>query len=323
MLPVHDVGITDEGDYFFTMKHVASHVTLQAVIKGLRGGDPELHALYPVERRVQIIQGLSRALAHAHDRGVVHRDVKPANVMIDEEGGVYLLDWGIARLRHELNERARQAELISTGRAPIGSGTASLVGTPVYMAPEQASATTPDARADLYSLAALLYEFLTLHHYLEGAGVLKREREAREEEGTALDRTQRVEEATEIAAPGLSSNMQKLLQAVRHYLPRDAESYFETQNGRTPRILSRILRKGLAKDPEERFQSAREFEGELRSWATGCGPVVCPGTALQSSMSSYSRWIDRHPLLVPLATYVLGGLFVISWGVLLYRALAG
>jgi len=57
-------------------------------------------------------------------------------------------------------------------------------------------------------------------------------------------------------------------------------------------------------------------------WQMGCGPVVCPGTALQRSMSDYSRQIDRHPLLVPLLTYGGGGLFVLSWVFLLYKVLS-
>ena len=304
LLPVHDVGMTDTGDFYFTMKYVRSHTTLRAVIDGLRGGDPQLHEYYTFARRVEVIQQLCGALAHAHECGVVHRDVKPENVMLDDLGEVYLLDWGIARLRHELEERSSVLQ-----RSP-GAGTDYLIGTPAYMAPEQARGDPIDGRADVYALVAVLYELLCLHHYLEPqVPSLARQAADRPEGQVRAAPT----EADDTRQPARSGELEQILSAVCDAHPPDAESYFDRLNGRTPRILSRIGRQGLDRELSKRFQSAQDLEGALRAWQMGCGPVVCPGTAIQRSMSGYGRWIDRHPLVIPLLTYAGLGLFLGSY----------
>jgi serine/threonine protein kinase len=102
-----------------------------------------LHQILDVSRSVL------RALSYAHEQGVVHRDIKPSNVMlIDAEPGVKLLDFGLADLKSILQ-----------------TGTEVLVGTPIYMAPEQIQGQAVDGRADLYSLGVMLYEMITGGHH--------------------------------------------------------------------------------------------------------------------------------------------------------------
>jgi serine/threonine protein kinase/Flp pilus assembly protein TadD len=105
----------------------------------------------------RIVAGLGRqaaeALEHAHELGVVHRDVKPANLLIDQRGNLWITDFGLARLRNE------------TGLTMTGD----LVGTVRYMSPEQAhSSGLADHRTDIYSLGVTLYELLTLHPAFPG-----------------------------------------------------------------------------------------------------------------------------------------------------------
>jgi serine/threonine-protein kinase len=147
--PIHDVGVDDAGAYFFVMKHVEG-MTLEAIIQRLAAGDADTHARYTFEARTRIFLGILQALAFAHAKGVVHRDVKPANVMIGACGEVMLMDWGL-----------------STRGASAVDRPDTIVGTPAYMAPEQVyGAEKGDERSDIYSACVLFYELLTLRHYL-------------------------------------------------------------------------------------------------------------------------------------------------------------
>lgn len=102
----------------------------------------------PNDRIVAILAGVAAALDYAHSRGAVHRDVKPQNVLLDEDGRVYLADFGIARMV-EVGGGLTQTGMIS--------------GTPQYMAPEQATAQNVDHRADIYALGIMAYEMFTGH----------------------------------------------------------------------------------------------------------------------------------------------------------------
>jgi len=97
-----------------------------------------------LEQKVRIIGEVGRGLAHAHRRGVVHRDVKPRNVFLTEDGEVKLLDFGLAHIS--------QSTLTATGQ---------VMGSPHYMSPEQILGRKPDPRSDIFSLGALFYELLT------------------------------------------------------------------------------------------------------------------------------------------------------------------
>ena len=94
---------------------------------------------------------IARALAHAHERGIVHRDIKPQNVMMFRDGTAKVADFGIAALENEIYENNGQA-----------------IGSIHYIAPEQAKGESPDARSDLYSLGVVMYEMLTGHKPYEG-----------------------------------------------------------------------------------------------------------------------------------------------------------
>jgi Tol biopolymer transport system component len=131
---VHDVGETEEGRVFICMPHYRGRTLADRI----RGGRLDI-----AEVRGVAIQ-VARALATAHDRGIVHRDVKPANVFVTSEDVVKLLDFGLAR--------SLDATLSQSGAR---------AGTVAYMSPEQASGRQVDARTDVWALGVMTYEMLT------------------------------------------------------------------------------------------------------------------------------------------------------------------
>jgi Tol biopolymer transport system component len=134
IVTVFDVG-QEAGWYYFVMEHLAGE-TLAARLQA--------QGALPAQEAMSILRPLAAALDYAHYRGIVHRDVKPGNVILGPEGQVTLLDFGIARAAQE-------------GRL---TGTGTVVGTPEYMSPEQARGMSVDARTDQYSLGVVAYQML-------------------------------------------------------------------------------------------------------------------------------------------------------------------
>ncbi len=137
IIAVYEFGKTEAGHLFFVMEFVEGS-NLHQVIHG--------DGLKP-ERVLPIFEDVLDALDYAHGKGVVHRDVKPANVIVNAEGRAKVADFGLARLSHP-------------GAQADGMVSAIIIGTPDYMAPERLHNTQVDHRADIYSLGVMLYEML-------------------------------------------------------------------------------------------------------------------------------------------------------------------
>src|SRR5580692_113185 len=116
----------------------------------------------PLEQIVEIAGALGDALAAAHEKGIVHRDPKPANVMVSSEGRVKVLDFGLAKDINAVN--ADDATMTSDSRTQVGV----VMGTPAYMSPEQTSGRPLDHRTDIFSLGVLLHEMATGRRPFEG-----------------------------------------------------------------------------------------------------------------------------------------------------------
>jgi TonB family protein len=196
IIPIYRVGKSGRVIYF-VMKFLRGK-PLSSVLAA-RGGLP------PMEIR-RILAEVSRALAYAHKSGIVHRDIKPDNIMFDEHGHAVVTDFGIAKA-------ASGGKLTGTGMS---------IGTPHYMSPEQAKAQQLDGRSDIYSLGVVAYQCLTGSVPFDG------------EDSFSIGYKHIMEE---IPTPAIDSH--------------DKRTLFD------------IIRKMMAKVPDQRFQNAEELVGVL------------------------------------------------------------
>jgi hypothetical protein len=135
ILPVHDYG-QERGRLYLVMRFIEAGTLKHRLEQGRM----------PMGEISRVMHQVGSALAYAHGEGVVHRDVKPNNVLIDAQGNCYLSDFGLARVM------AMSVQLTASG---VG------MGTPAYMSPEQGSGLSIDARSDVYSMGVMLYEMVT------------------------------------------------------------------------------------------------------------------------------------------------------------------
>jgi serine/threonine-protein kinase len=162
VVPVYDLGIGPEGVYF-TMKRVRG-LTLEQVIDGLRVGDNLVAGAYSTHRLLTAFGSVCLAVAFAHARGVLHRDLKPGNIMLGDFGEIHVLDWGLARISGTAEAAVGiepiRAEVAGYPRTAVGE----ILGTLGYMAPEQlrGDVAAQGPATDVYALGAILFELLTL-----------------------------------------------------------------------------------------------------------------------------------------------------------------
>lgn len=198
IVPIHDVGILADGRVFTVMKWV----------RGLRL-DAHAEAHPARAERLRVFLRVCEAVAFAHARGVVHRDLKPGNVMVGEYGEVLTLDWGAARRIARDTDAAPASDAGGTGNAALDEVVTldgAAVGTPGWMAPEQAVQGAPvDARSDVYALGGILQFLLggRSHDPAAGRGPLRgvpRALDAIAAKALAMDPAARYPDAAALAA---------------------------------------------------------------------------------------------------------------------------
>jgi len=239
VLDVFDFGQLEDGSFFLAMEYLKGHDLSHELADG--------KTLTPV-RAIQIALQATRALAAAHGRGVVHRDMKPENVFLhsseDGDETVKIVDFGIAQLKSE----------DKPGQEPQGrrrlTRTGMIFGTPEYMSPEQAAGRPVDLRVDVYALGVILYEMFT------GA----------------------VPFTSDSFMAVLSAHMNRPIPPMRSVVPELVIS----------EELEAVVYKALEKEPDQRFQSMKELaaalqatpEGQVASGTFGLMPMpeINPGT---------------------------------------------
>ncbi len=208
---IYDYGQTEEGQPYLVME----------LVKGESLSDLMQASSLSLRRSVEIIAAVTEALSEAHKHGIIHRDIKPSNVMINERGEVKVLDFGLAKYINEEPQGIvnQDAETLLATRTQSDI----VLGTPLYLSPEQAMAAPVNARSDIFALGAVLYECIAGRAPFSGKGVIE------------------------------------ITGQIIHVDPPPPS----TINPRVPPGLDNITLKGLAKMPEARYQSAEEMFNAL------------------------------------------------------------
>lgn len=235
IVPIHNYGEID-GRLYVDMRLIEGRDLQEVLAAG---------PLDPA-RAVRIVEQVAKALQAAHKIGLVHRDVKPSNILVDEDDFAYLIDFGIARA-------ADETALTSTG---------AVIGTYHYMAPERLGAGDVDARSDIYALACVFFECLTGQRPFPGASVES-------------------QVAGHLTAPP----------------PQPSAS-----SPHVPADLDAVIRHGMAKNPDERFQSPVELARAARdaiTVPTSRPTPVAPPVAWDAARPAASTFDATQQAAVP------------------------
>ena len=218
IVPVYDVGEA-EGQPYFVMRYMNGG-SLSDRIKA---------SVFSIDEAAKILEVIAPGLDEAHAKGIVHRDIKPSNILFDRRGNPYISDFGIAKL--------------TQGQSGSVTGSA-IIGTPAYMAPEQAQGEEVDGRADIYALGIILFEMLT--------------------------GKQPYEADTPMAV------------AIKHIT--DPVPHIRQSNPKLPEGMETIIQKAMAKKKEDRFSTAVEMTNALRDVARNITTKLQPPPTLVNSV---------------------------------------
>jgi WD40 repeat protein len=219
IVPVYEAGCWPDGQLFYSMKFVSGKPLSELVA-----------AAQTLDQRIALLPHViaaGEAIAYAHSKRVIHRDLKPSNVMVGEFGETVVVDWGLGK---DLAAPADEPHAAGLGGDALATSVGAILGTPAFMAPEQASGGDVDERSDVYSLGAILYTLL--------AG----------------------QPPYKSGAPPVDVLAQVVAQS--------APPLERVQPGAPPDLLA-IVAKAMAKDPRDRYADASELARDLKRFQAG------------------------------------------------------
>ena len=265
IVPLHEMGVAADGTIFYTMKLIEG-ITLREVLQKIRAGDAEMIARFPLDRLLTVFQKVCDGMAYAHSRSVVHRDLKPDNIMIGAFGEVLILDWGLAKVVVEgAPEQAEAEEGIAETAPAVGTGggdetmAGQIKGTPNFMAPEQADGRIRDidTRTDVYALGAILYNLLTLYPPVSGFSVSE-----------ILTKVS----SGEIHSPTVYNSRDEKTGTVKFTpasAPEAVSALRHLPDGKIPSALAAIAMKALSLQREDRYPSTDELQLDIAKYTGG------------------------------------------------------
>jgi Tol biopolymer transport system component len=220
LLAIHDVGAQGGTHYL-----VSEFLEGQTLREKTSGGP------LPQRRVTEYALEIAKGLAAAHEKGIVHRDLKPDNIFLTKDGRVKILDFGLAKQSVLASTVSEQSETMG---APTPTTPGTVLGTVGYMSPEQVRGQPLDARSDLFSFGAILYEMISGKRAFKGG-----------------------------------SSVETMNAILKEDPPELSESSLHVSPG-----LERIVRHCLEKEPAMRFQSARDLAFDLESLSSGSTPTT-------------------------------------------------
>lgn len=242
IMPVHELGMDDYGNIYFAMKEIKGE-SMEDLLRNITRF-PEMRP--PLSHLLDIFLKILDALSFAHSKGVIHRDLKPGNIMLGAHGEVLVLDWGIAISKQEKGKEKnvtieeRNAQLANRGHIPFQTMAGCVLGTPEYMPPEQAMGLREeiDEQSDIYSIGIIMYQMLTTHLPFVAAD--------------PLDVLDLVVNVKPLSPKELLEKKRSEGKSPSRYKRRDV-----------PEALDRIVMKCIEKRKEDRVKTAKDLKKEI------------------------------------------------------------
>ena len=256
IVPVHDIELDDEERLTYSMKLVRGITLTEYIAETRRQFETtkrvdEDHRLVD---RLEVFLALCAAVAYAHSRGVIHRDLKPGNVMLGRFREVFVMDWGIAKVVSSGDGLAEDSMLSGELRLdnPQDTSVGTILGTPLYMSPEQARGENQllGPASDQASLGLILYELVCLQRAYEGT------------------------DATQILLRAAEAKKRSMERAIV----------------KTPRELGAIVHRATASRPEDRYPSVEELANDVRRFIQNEEVQAAPDNPAQR----LARVMSRH-----------------------------
>ena len=264
IVPVYGLGTYPDGRPYYAMRFIRGE-TLAAAIKRFHGQAPVRFDSLEFRQLLGRLVAVCQAIAYAHSRGVLHRDLKPGNIMLGKFGETLVVDWGLAKVVGRPDAGAAgpgEEGLLNPAGGGRAQATVGVVGTPAFMSPEQAAGKVEELgpATDVYSLGATLYVLLTNRPPFQGPVV----------------------------------EVVKQVERGEWLPPRQV-------NGSVPAALDAICRKAMALRPEERYASALALAEDVEHWLAD-EPV---GAYAEPAGARLRRWMRKRPRRVTAAVVLL------------------